>query len=182
MKLTPARSYDFLFDPYKKAGLLMHKLIQNNPIFLTGLIAALFAGGLYTSDATGAGMKECMGGDKPYTVKKGHLVDSDTYNGERRFEGTCMRCHGGQGVGSTLAPALTTENGRLQGMEFPTFHAVVMNGFKGQVGLMPAFGNDPNVKPYICDIWAYLQAIKDGAITGDIEEIGDASKKYKGWE
>ena len=150
----------------------MQKLI-NIPIILSGLVVALCAGNIYA------------GGGKPYTVKcSGGVckVDESTYEGERRFEGTCMRCHGGQGVGSTLAPALTTENGRLQGMTFPAFKMVVMNGFKGNVGTMPAFGNDPNVTPYIEDIWSYLQAVKDGAIKGELEAMSEEKQKYKGWE
>jgi mono/diheme cytochrome c family protein len=151
----------------------MHRLTHTTSIILGGLVAALFAGILYAGG----------GGGKPYTVKKGHLVDSETYNGWRRFEGTCNRCHGPEGVGSTLAPALTTKNGRLQGMNFIVFKTVVTNGFKGQIGTMPAFGKDKNIAPYIDDIWSYLQAVKDGAITGKVEELGGGGpKKYSGWE
>jgi mono/diheme cytochrome c family protein len=151
----------------------MQKLI-NIPVICSGLVVGLCAGNV------GAG-----GGGEPYTVKCSGgtcQVDESTYEGERRFEGTCMRCHGGQGVGSTLAPALTTENGRLQDMTFPAFQVVVTNGLKGDVGTMPAFGNDPNVKPYIDDIWSYLQAVKDGAIKGQIEEMSNEKQKYDSWE
>lgn len=142
----------------------MRKLI-NIPIISSGLVVALCAGNV------------CAGGNgagKPYAVKcSGETckVDESTYEGLRRYEATCAFCHDAQGFGSASAPALTTGNGRLQGMTLPAFEAVVTNGMTGSVGMMPAFGKDPNVKPYIPDIWSYLQAIKDDAITGAIEEM-----------
>lgn len=152
----------------------MQKLIKI-PIVFGGLVVALSAGNAYAGD----------GGGKPYTVKcsgETCMVDESTYEGERRFEGTCALCHGAQGIGAIRAPALTTDNGRLQGMTLPAFKVVVTNGMTGDFGTMPAFGKDPNIKPYIADIWSYLQAIKDGAITGELEEMSSGKKKYGGWE
>ncbi|MGI8739512.1 MAG: c-type cytochrome [Gammaproteobacteria bacterium] len=151
----------------------MQKLFNMSMIF-GGLIATSFVGVAYAG-----------GGDKPYTVKCSEgvcMVDSSTYEGQRRFEGTCGLCHGAQGVGAIRGPALTTGNGRLQGMDQVVFETVVTNGLKGDFGVMPAFGKDPNIKPYIGDIWSYLQAVKDGKITGELEELGGQKKKYSGWE
>ena len=151
----------------------MQKLI-NIPIIFSGLVVALCAGNIYAG-----------GGGKPYTVKCSGgecQVDESTYEGERRFEGTCGLCHGSQGTGGVRGPALTTENGRLQGMTYPAFKVVVLNGMKGDVGVMPAFANDPNIRPYIPDIWSYLQALKDGAITGELVQMGEKKQKYQGWE
>ncbi|MBA2408777.1 MAG: c-type cytochrome [Gammaproteobacteria bacterium] len=151
----------------------MQKLF-NMSMIIGGLIATSFVG-----------VASAGGGDKPYIVKCSEgvcMVDASTYEGERRFEGTCGLCHGAQGVGGIRGPALTTENGRLQGMDEIVFETVVTNGLKGDFGIMPAFGKDPNIKPYIGDIWAYLQAVKDGKITGALEEMGQKKKKYGGWE
>jgi mono/diheme cytochrome c family protein len=150
----------------------MQKLI-NIPIIVSSLAAALFAGHVYA------------GGGKPYTVKcEGGtcMVDEQTYEGQRRFEGTCGLCHGSQGVGGVRGPALTTENGRLEGMNYDHFQTVVLYGLKGDVGVMPAFRKDPNIKPYIPGIWSYLQAVQDGAIKGELEQMGEGKKKYPGWE
>ncbi len=151
----------------------MQKLI-NIPIILSGIVLALCAANGYAG-----------GGGKPYTVKCSGgkcQVDESTYEGERRFEGTCGLCHGSQGTGGVRGPALTTENGRLEGMTYPAFKTVVLNGMKGNVGVMPPFKNDPNIKPYVSDIWTYLQAVKDGAIQGELVKMGGEKQKYKGWE
>lgn len=152
----------------------MRRLTQNVPMMFSGVVAALVAGVLYASEASAGGDEEASGGGggKLYTVKDGK-VDEGTYNGWRRYEGTCLRCHGPAGGGSSQAPALVGDNGRIKEMPYVAFEATVTNGTQGQVGIMPPFGKDPNVEPYIDDLWSYLNALNDGAIgAAPPEEMG----------
>jgi len=86
-------------------------------------------------------------------------VDARTYNGLRRYHAGCNHCHGLNGTGSTFAPSLVQ---RLSGID--AFRHVVSNGRINGTSVMKAFGDDPNIAPYIDDIYAYLQARADGAL------------------
>ena len=86
-------------------------------------------------------------------------VDARTYNGFRRYHAGCNHCHGPDGTGSTFAPSLVQ---RLSGID--AFRHVVSNGRVNGTSVMKAFGDDPNIAPYIDDIYAYLQARADGAL------------------
>ena len=50
--------------------------------------------------------------DPPYVVKEG-MVDKGTYNGYRRYDNSCMRCHGQSAIGSSFAPSLVDSLKRL---------------------------------------------------------------------
>ncbi len=89
-------------------------------------------------------------------------VDRGTYKGWRTYHSTCHVCHAQDAVGSTFAPSLLV---RLKGMERAKFMDVVMNGFTGQVGVMPGWKEDPNVSPRVDDLWRYLKARSDGALS-----------------
>ncbi|MCF6109911.1 MAG: cytochrome C [Mesorhizobium sp.] len=89
----------------------------------------------------------------------GNKVDARTYNGFRRYHGSCNHCHGPDGVGSTFASALVD---RLPGIE--VFRRNVRDGVRSGASVMKGFADDPNVAPYIDDIYAYLQARADGAL------------------
>jgi methanol metabolism-related c-type cytochrome len=101
---------------------------------------------------------------KPYTVTDGK-VDFGTYNGYRRYEGYCLRCHGPDGAGSSYAPALVDS---LKTMSYEDFIEVVVYGRKkvsaSQQSVMPAFGEAIDVMDNIDDIYSYLKARADGAI------------------
>jgi mono/diheme cytochrome c family protein len=86
-------------------------------------------------------------------------VDAGTYNGFRRYHASCNHCHGPDGTGSTFAPSLV---GRLSGID--AFRHVVNNGRVNGTSVMKGFGDDPNIAPYIDDIYAYLQARADGVL------------------
>jgi mono/diheme cytochrome c family protein len=86
-------------------------------------------------------------------------VDARTYNGFRRYHAGCNHCHGPDGTGSTFAPSLVQ---RLSGVD--AFRHVVSNGRVNGTSVMKAFGDDPNIAPYIDDIYAYLQARADGML------------------
>ena len=95
---------------------------------------------------------------KLYQVVDGK-VDARTYNGFRRYHASCNHCHGPDGSGSTIASALVD---RLPDIE--TFRRIVREGTRKGASIMKGFADDPNVAPYIEDIYAYLQARADGAL------------------
>jgi mono/diheme cytochrome c family protein len=102
--------------------------------------------------------EEAPAGGKFYRIVDGK-VDQRTYEGFRRYHGGCNHCHGPDGAGSTFAPALS---GQLPAID--DFRRIVNEGRINGDSVMRAFGDDPNVAPYIDDIYAYLQARADGAL------------------
>lgn len=88
-------------------------------------------------------------------------VDGATYKGWRTYHAACHVCHAQDAVGSTFAPSLLV---RLEGMDREKFMDVVLNGYTGQVGVMPGWKEDPNVLPRVDDLWRYLKARSDGAL------------------
>jgi cytochrome c5 len=86
------------------------------------------------------------------------LTDKGTYVGWRTFHATCHACHGQNAVGSSFAPSL------LKHIDKARFVDVVTNGFSGQIGVMPAWGKNPNVKDFIDELYAYQQARADGVL------------------
>jgi methanol metabolism-related c-type cytochrome len=102
--------------------------------------------------------------DHPYTITDGK-VDFNTYNGYRRYEAYCLRCHGPDGAGSSYAPALAES---LKTVPYEEFLEVVVNGRKNvsssQQSVMPAFGEAMDVMENIDDIYSYLKARADGAV------------------
>lgn len=105
---------------------------------------------------------------KLYQVVDGK-VDARTYNGFRRYHASCNHCHGPDGSGSTIAPALVDHLVALD-----TFRRIVREGARNGASVMKGFAGDPNIAPYIDDIYAYLQARADGALgRGRPRKIGD---------
>lgn len=98
---------------------------------------------------------ECAEGGGPCQV------DKSTYVGWRTYHAVCHVCHGQDAVGSTFAPNLLD---RLEGVDKDRFMDVVLNGFTGQVGVMPGWKQDPNVLPRVEDLWSFLKARSDGAL------------------
>jgi len=94
------------------------------------------------------------------------MVDKGTYNGYRRFHGTCHACHGQDAMGGSFAPALVES---LKTVDYEAFTKVVMEGRQstnatGAVSAMPAFAADGNVTKHLDDIYRYLKARADGAL------------------
>ena len=113
-------------------------------------------------------------GAKPYTAEDGKIGQT-AYIGWTRFAGFCERCHGPGGVGSSLAPDLTAA---IESLNQKQFDAIVTCGIKGNqgTGVMPAWGNNPNIEPYLPQLWAYLKARGDGVIgAGRPEKIDGSS-------
>jgi cytochrome c5 len=107
------------------------------------------------------------GGEKYYDVdcsqtdesgKRTCVTDKGTYVGWRTFHATCHACHGQNAVGSSFAPSL------IKHIDKERFVNVVTNGLSGQIGVMPAWGENPNVKDFIDELYAYQQARADGVL------------------
>ncbi len=86
-------------------------------------------------------------------------VDRAILNGYRRYNATCSHCHGSDGLGSTFAPSLIERPLPLE-----QFLEIVNNGRARGNSVMRGFADDPNVVPYIADIYAYLQARAEGTV------------------
>ncbi|MFK7993529.1 MAG: cytochrome c [Granulosicoccus sp.] len=100
-----------------------------------------------------------------YGVKDG-MVDKGTFNGYRRFHGTCHACHGQDAAGGSFAPSLVES---LKTIDYAEFTKVVTDGRQatsstGAVSAMPAFSNDPNIMKHLDDIYRYLAARSDGVV------------------
>jgi mono/diheme cytochrome c family protein len=95
---------------------------------------------------------------KLYRILDGK-VDARTYNGYRRYHAVCNHCHGPDGMGSSFGPSLVDQ---LPDIE--TFRRIVHDGQSSGAAVMKGFSGDPNVAPYVDDIYAYLQARADGVL------------------
>lgn len=94
----------------------------------------------------------------PYRVVDGR-ADSRTYNGYRRYHAGCNHCHGPDGVGSSFGPSLIEAP-----LDRAAFGDAVLDGRRTGASVMKGFAGDPNVAPFLDDIYAYLQARADGAL------------------
>jgi mxaJ protein len=109
--------------------------------------------------------------DPPYTAQEGK-VDAKTYSGWIRYSAFCQQCHGIGGIGSGIAPDLTQAVKDLNKRQFET---IVSCGLKGNLGtgVMPAWGDNPNIKPYLDNLWAYLSARAHGVLgAGRPQKLG----------
>jgi len=119
----------------------------------------------------------------PYTVVDGNKLDDSTYVGWRLFNSTCFVCHGKHATGSDIAPNLLV---KLEGMSSRKFRKKVLSKYFAKVNLddpnrrmafleqisaedakgfkMPTWDEDPNIRPHIADLYAYLKARSDGAL------------------
>ena len=94
-----------------------------------------------------------------FNVAEDGTVDWLTYSGFRRYHSECHVCHGPEGEGSSLAPAL---KGAAVELDYYDFLDIVVNGREkvtaSENSVMPAFGENPNVMCYLDDIYVYLKA------------------------
>lgn len=106
-------------------------------------------------------------GVKFYEVVAGK-VDARTYNGFRRYHAVCNHCHGPDGTGSTFGPSLVDNL-----TDISAFRRIVREGQRNGMSIMKGLADDPNVSPYVDDIYAYLQARADGVLgRGRPERLG----------
>lgn len=147
---------------------------------LVGVVSPMVLAATATESATadkasnGEAVPASNAVDEPqYKVVDG-MVDKPTFNGYRRFHGTCHACHGQDAAGGSFAPSLVES---LKTLSYDDFIKTVMEGRQvasasGGTSAMPAFANDPNITKHIEDIYAYVKARSDGAIgTGRPKKI-----------
>jgi mono/diheme cytochrome c family protein len=93
-----------------------------------------------------------------YSVIDGK-VDQRTYNGFRRYNSACNHCHGPDGAGGSFGPSLIERV-----MPIDAFRDAVLHGRVSGTSVMKGFAEDPNIAPYVDDLYAYLTARADGVI------------------
>ncbi len=134
----------------------------------SGQISAANENAVVVAGAEGAGQESTSGTSAPYSVECGQMndhgdsfcyVDADTYVGWRTYHSFCLRCHAQDAVGSTFAPSLLE---RVEKMDRDRFVARLNDGFTGQVGVMPPWKDDPNVRKRFNELYAYLKARSSG--------------------
>ena len=79
--------------------------------------------------------------------------------GYRRYNGICGHCLGPDGIGSTFAPPLIERV-----LPFDQFEEVVLEGRATGTSVMDGYADDPNITPYVRDIYHYLGARADGTL------------------
>jgi hypothetical protein len=122
-----------------------------------------------SAPSAGAATAVASVGDAPY---EGHVqctesdgrkeckIDLWMTRGFRAFS-QCQVCHGLDAKGSSFAPGLTA---KLREIDRERFIEVVTNGFKGQIGVMPPWKENPNVMKYMDQLYGYLKARSDNVI------------------
>jgi Cytochrome C oxidase, cbb3-type, subunit III len=123
--------------------------------------SAAHADGTMVTGPADAPYRIKCGGIDPDSGEKLCLVDKATYIGWRTFHSTCFVCHGPNALGSTFAPSLVE---RLKEIDKARFMNSVQNGFQGQIGVMPAWKDNPNINKHFDDLYNYLRARSDGAL------------------
>jgi len=152
------------------------------PMIFTALPLLLYAcatdntqrAGSEESSATETSAAAAAEGDAsaPYSVECGQVndagepfcyVDRGTYVGWRTYHGFCHVCHAQDAVGSTFAPSLL---GRMKesDMTRELFIDRLDNGFTGQMGVMPPWKDNPNVRKRYNELYSYLMARADGVL------------------
>jgi hypothetical protein len=126
-----------------------------------------------------------------YRIDAGR-VDPGTYLGWRLFHTTCYGCHGVGGLGTDLAPNLvervkllsprafatkvltsyrlvppsrgSTDEDRNAALERLIEQAMRQDRRADDLIAMPAWENNPRVRPHVLDLYAYLSARADGKL------------------
>jgi len=89
----------------------------------------------------------------------GGTVGGSVLSGYRRYNASCNHCHGPDGIGSSFGPGLIEAP-----MDAETFRDAVLNGRSSGMSVMKGFASDPNVVPYVDDIYTYLRARMEGLV------------------
>lgn len=168
-------------------SLLSHTISRTVRLASSALILLLtFSGSITAAIAVPTDSKPT-----PYKIVNGK-VDQSTYTGWRVYHSICYACHGTDATGTDMAPSLVEKVGKMTYYEFnvnvlsryrivlPIIeapndnkrlwrHAIeeeakrIERGEHGQLK-MPAWEDNPEVKPHIRDLYAYLRARADGAL------------------
>src|SRR5207302_1148703 len=128
--------------------------------FVLAVLAGVLAGGAAYADGPGDpavassdnGKYADKDGNPTYKISGEGVVDWYTFSGFRRYHSDCHVCHGPNGDGSSLAPALANS---MKTMSYNDFANIVTNGRKNvntaNDKVMPAFGTNANVMCYLVD-------------------------------
>jgi len=103
---------------------------------------------------------ECPKGANSATQCK---VGKPTFMGWLTFQTTCFVCHGNGGVGTTFAPNLQ-DRFNQHGVDFAVFSFVLQHGYRGEIGIMPCWKDNPRVMNNIDNLYRYLKARADGKL------------------
>lgn len=148
----------------------------------------LFAVALFGCIAVSGAAQEATNVAKNPNQTRNSSVDLSTYLGWRAFHSSCHTCHGVDAVGTNVAPNLVDRVRDLSAREFSikvltSYRVVIQSGeARGDSGtireqflqealrrergelVMPAWEGDPQVKPFLLDLYSYLRARADGAL------------------
>lgn len=143
------------------------------PLHCVSITAILFVTGLVSATGITAFADEVPSPSSPtppYTVEceKNEAegvtvckVDKQTFIGWRTYHAVCHVCHAQDAVGSTFAPSLVERVGVISEERFMD---VLDNGYTGQIGVMPAWKDNPNVNKRYDALYSYLKARADGVL------------------
>jgi mono/diheme cytochrome c family protein len=138
----------------KTAGAGAPHVLRSRALLRPGWSAVLFVICLNAAAAA----QEAAVPEKFYRIIEGK-VDARTYNGYRRYHAVCNHCHGPDGMGSSFGPLLVDHL-----LDIEAFRRIVRDGQSSGTAVMKGFSGDPNIAPYVDDIYAYLQARADGEL------------------
>ena len=124
-------------------------------------LVAASAGRAQEAPATPSRTRSSAGRTPTKAARRCAASTARTYVGWRTFHGICHTCHAQDAVGSTFAPDLLV---RMRQIDKAEFMKALAEGFKGQVGVMPPWSQDPNVSKYFEELWSYLKARSDGVL------------------
>lgn len=129
---------------------------------LVSLVGVMIAGGSFLFAASPSLAQDSAPSYKEHIQCEDGKCKVDLWlvRGYRAFS-QCQVCHGLDGTGSTIAPSLLD---KMLEIDHARYVEVVTNGYQGQVGVMPAWKENPNVMKYIDQLYAYLMARADGAL------------------
>ena len=86
-------------------------------------------------------------------------VGQGTYDGYRRYNAACSRCHGPDGAGGSFAPSL------IEALPaYDVFTDAVLYGRRRGTSVMNGFSDDPAIAEHLASLYAYLQARSSGAM------------------
>lgn len=165
---APCDTYPFAFSvPVRAVGASTGRVTGNNLVELMTYkrqcwiaVAALVGGAAVLGLPPAADADEAE--SKFEFVVEGNRVDASTMAGWEVYTGSCMACHGPDGLGSTFAPSLIRAVERRTFEQFAETIAEGRSLLPGQV--MPSFADDMRVMSHIADIWNYLGARAEGGL------------------
>lgn len=158
------------------------------PILLTTTVAVALVYAAFCFVANATPTSSSPQASTPYRIVA-NKVDRSTYLGWRVYHSACYTCHGMDATGTSVAPDLVERVKTMSAKDFvgkvltryritlgydevasddntavrQAFIEQIMKYERGEL-IMPAWERDPNIKPHVLDLYAYLRARADGAL------------------